>query len=50
MFEEAMKYVNAVTRAAVRIVAGELGDAAGMLGAAALALDRGPQGAEGEGR
>jgi glucokinase len=39
MLEEAMKYVNPVTREAVRIVPAELGDAAGMLGAAALALD-----------
>ncbi|MCK4283563.1 MAG: ROK family protein [Candidatus Brocadiae bacterium] len=40
MFEEAMKYVNAVTREAVRIVPGKLGDAAGMLGAAALILGK----------
>lgn len=38
MFAEAMKYINAVTRDAVRIVPGALGDAAGMLGAAALVL------------
>ncbi len=38
MFEEANKYINAVTREAVRIVPGELGPAAGMLGAAALVL------------
>lgn len=38
MLEEAMKYINAVTREAVRIVPGKLGDAAGMLGAAALVL------------
>ncbi len=46
MFEETMKYVNAVTRAAVRIVPGALGDAAGMLGAAALVLE-GPSSAAG---
>jgi len=38
MMHEANKYINAVTRDAVRIVPGELGDAAGMLGAAALVL------------
>jgi len=36
---EAMKYVNAVTRAEVRIEPSALGDAAGMVGAAALALE-----------
>ncbi len=45
LFEEALraeaaKYVNAVTWAELRIVPGALGDAAGMLGAAALALGR----------
>jgi glucokinase len=39
MLEEAMKYINAVTREAVRIVPGALGDEAGMLGAAALVLE-----------
>lgn len=38
MVEEALRYVNAVTREAVRIVPGALGDAAGVLGAAALVL------------
>jgi len=38
MVHEASKYINAVTRDAVRMVPGELGDAAGMLGAAALVL------------
>jgi len=42
MLAEAMKYINAVTRDAVRIVPGALGDAAGMLGAAALVLTRPP--------
>jgi glucokinase len=41
MFEQANKYINAVTREAVRIEPGRLGDAAGMLGAAALALRAG---------
>jgi len=36
MVHEARKYINEVTRQAVRIVPGALGDAAGMLGAAAL--------------
>ena len=44
LFEETMrhesrKYINEVTRGAVRIVPGKLGDAAGMLGAAALVLE-----------
>jgi glucokinase len=38
MVERALGYVNAVTREAVRIVPGALGDAAGVLGAAALVL------------
>jgi len=38
MMAEANKYINAVTREAVRVVPGKLGDAAGMLGAAALVL------------
>jgi glucokinase len=38
MFGEAMKYINAVTRRTVRLVPPSLGDAAGMLGAAALIL------------
>jgi glucokinase len=38
LLREARKYINAVTRDAVRIVPAALGDAAGMLGAAALAL------------
>ena len=38
MIHEAHKYINEVTRKAVRIVPGALGDAAGMLGAAALVL------------
>jgi len=38
MFAQAMKYINAVTRRFVRIVPAQLGDAAGMLGAAALIL------------
>ncbi len=38
MLHEANKYINAVTRDAVRIVPDKLGDAAGMLGAAALVL------------
>jgi glucokinase len=37
---EARKYINAVTREFVRLLPAALGDAAGMLGAAALALDR----------
>jgi glucokinase len=46
LFEEALraevdKYVNAVTRADLRVVPGALGDRAGMLGAAALVLGRG---------
>jgi len=38
MLEEANKYINAVTRQAVRIEQGKLGDSAGMIGAAALVL------------
>jgi glucokinase len=38
MVEEALGYVNAVTREVVRIVPGALGDVAGALGAAALVL------------
>lgn len=41
MFDEATKYINEVTRRTLRIVPDKLGDAAGMLGAAALIL--GPQ-------
>ena len=40
MEREARKYINAVTREAVRILPAALGDSAGMLGAAALALNR----------
>jgi predicted NBD/HSP70 family sugar kinase len=40
MLQEARKYVNAVTREAVRIVPGALGDAAGILGAAALVFSQ----------
>jgi glucokinase len=39
MLSEAAKYTNEVTRDAVRIVPAELGDDAGMIGAAALVLD-----------
>jgi glucokinase len=42
MFHEANKYINAVTRDAVRIVPAALGDAAGMMGAAALVLKAAP--------
>jgi len=38
MFHEAHKYINLVNREALRIVPGSLGQAAGMLGAAALVL------------
>jgi glucokinase len=38
MQHEARKYINAVTRPAVRMLPAALGDSAGMLGAAALAL------------
>lgn len=40
MREHALKYVNPITRATLRIVPAALGDEAGMLGAAALVLDR----------
>lgn len=40
MLEEANKYINAVTRQAVRVEQGKLGDSAGMIGAAALVLGR----------
>jgi len=42
LVREARKYINEVTRDALRIVPGELGDAAGMLGAAALVLQPEP--------
>ncbi len=38
LLEEAHKYINDVTRRAVRIEPGKLGDSAGMMGAAALVL------------
>jgi glucokinase len=38
MLDEALKYINAVTRESLRIVPAALGDAAGMIGAAALVL------------
>jgi glucokinase len=37
---EARKYINAVTRQSLRLLPAALGDSAGMLGAAALALNR----------
>jgi glucokinase len=40
LLQEARKYVNAVTRESVRIVPGALGDAAGILGAAALVFSQ----------
>lgn len=42
LVREARKYINEVTRNALRIVPAELGDAAGMLGAAALVLQPDP--------
>ncbi len=42
LFEQAHKYINAVTRRAVRIEPGKLGDSAGMMGAAALVLSGRP--------
>ncbi len=43
LVHEARKYINEVTRNVVRILPAELGDAAGMLGAAALVLPPDPE-------